>query len=264
MVKLLVSTHSRVLLFDTDSRVAAPLHKGEGVYYGLAYPWVVSRSKGECLLNLISGQRVPLPSVFTHDACRDHAGSRILVADCDGGGIVEVSSSTMKVTRHVKCFTKKHHVNTIAVHNGEVWALLHNLGPSMLVKVNMDTGRWTDIRSNVGTQSHGLVWYEGSCGTRAGKEGSAGPGDFLILDSYNGALIHGDRVIWKSSEKCFLKGLCVKDTTAYFGISAITERSNRGDPGLQCEVAAVNLETGELLWRERLQTCGLLNAIQVY
>ena len=247
MTKLLVSTHSRVILFDTVTRKSEVIHSGQGVYYGLAYPWVVSRyQKGECLLNLIKNQKVPLPSVFTHDACRD--GSRILLADCDGGGIVEVSTETMSVTRHVKCFTKKHHVNTIAVHDGEVWALLHNLGPSMLVKVNMDTGRWTDARSNVGTQSHGLAWYEGN---------------FLILDSYNGALIHGDRVVWKSPEKCFLKGLCLEGHVAYFGISAITERSNRGSPDLQCELAAVNVITGELLWRERLQTCGLLNAVQV-
>jgi hypothetical protein len=252
MVKLLVSTHSRVLLFDTETRTSDILHFGDGIYYGLAYPWVVTRGGGsECLTNLIKNQRVPLPSVFTHDAIRD--GSRILIADCDGGGIVEVSTENMKVSRHVKCFSKKHHVNTIAVHKGEVWALLHNLGPSMLVKVNMDTGRWTDARSNVGTQSHGLVWYERSEGTR----------DFLILDSYNGALIHGDRTIWKSSERCFLKGLCVEGQVAYFGVSAITERSNRGSPNLQCEVAAVDLETGELLWRESLQTCGLLNAIQV-
>jgi len=247
-MKLLVSTHSRVILFDTVSRKSEVIHSGEGVYYGLAYPWVVSRSqKEECLLNVIKNRRVPLPSVFTHDACRD--GSRILVADCDGGGIVEVSTDTMKVTRHVKCFTKKHHVNTIAVHDGEVWALLHNLGPSMLVKVNMDTGRWTDARSNVGTQSHGLAWYEGN---------------FLILDSYNGALIHGDRVVWKSPEKCFLKGLCLDGHVAYFGISDVTERSNRGAPTLQCELAAVDVITGELLWRERLQTCGLLNAVQVF
>ena len=170
MVRLLISTHSRVLLFDTESRTSEILHSGEGVYYGFAYPWVVSRGSSECLLNLINKQKVPLPSVFTHDAVRD--GSRILVADCDGGGVVEVSTETMKVTRHVKCFTKKHHVNTVAVHEGEVWALLHNLGPSMLVKVNMETGRWTDARTNVGTQSHGLVWWQGP----------SGPGDFLILD----------------------------------------------------------------------------------
>jgi hypothetical protein len=247
-MKLLLSTHSRVLSFDTETRETRILTRDQGVYYGLAYPWVTCRQPDqECLVNLISNKQVPIPSRFTHDATRD--GSRILIADCDGGGVVEVSTDTMQVTRHVKCFTKKHHVNTVAVHDGEVYCLLHNLGPSMLVRLEMDTGDWTVLRHSAGTQSHGLAWYRD---------------DFLILDSYNGALMHGDRVVWKSDVRCFLKGLCVEGDTAYFGISAITERSNRGSPDLHCDVAAVNLETGVLLWRERLQTHGLLNAIATW
>ena len=247
-MKLLISTHSRVLSFDTETKTSEVIHAGQGVYYGIAYPWVVSRPpRGECLLNLITDEKVPLPSVFTHDAVRDEASSRILVADCDGGGVVEVSSETMKVTRHVKPFTKKHHVNTVAVHEGQVWCLLHNLGKSILVQIDMDTGEWKEQRDDVGIQSHGLVWFRD---------------DFLILDSYNGSLIHGDRVVWKSPDKCFLKGLCVDGTTAYFGISEITERSNRGSPDLHCELAAVDIESGKLLWKERIKTHGLLNAIQ--
>jgi hypothetical protein len=247
MVRLLISTHSRVLLFDTETRTSEILHSGEGVYYGLAYPWVVSRKKDECLLNMINNVKVPLPSLFTHDITRD--GSRILVADCDGGGVVEVSTETMSVTRHVRPFTKKNHVNTIAVQDGDVWCLLHNLGPSLLVKIDMETGECLEQVTNVGTQSHGLVWRDRN---------------FLILDSYNGALIHGGETIWKSPERRFLKGLCVDGDTAYFGVSEITERSNRGSPDLQCELAAVDLITGDLIWREKLQTCGLLNAIQKY
>jgi hypothetical protein len=167
------------------------------------------------------------------------------VTDCEGGGLVELDNS-MSVVRHVKPFTAKHHVNTVSIVDGEVWALLHNLGKSMIVKVDMDTGKWLDWRTNVGTQSHGLVFYKGA---------------FVILDSYNGAVLHGEQVIWKSDTKCFLKGLCVDKDVAYFGISDITERSNRGSMILQCEVAALDMKTKKLLQRYSLQTCGLLNAI---
>jgi len=249
MVKLLVSTHSRVLEFDTETKESRILHTGQGIYYGLLYPWVVSRGPAgapECLLNMETNERVPLPSIFTHDATR--VGSRILVADCDGGGIVELGP-TMNLVRHVKPFTTKHHVNTVALVNDEVWALLHNLGKSILVKVDMNTGKWLECKTNVGTQSHGLAWYQGA---------------FVILDSYHGAVLHGEQVVWKSDTKCFLKGLCVNGDTAYFGISDITERSNRGALTLQCEIAALDLRTKTLLWRTRLETCGLLNAIQVF
>ena len=247
MVKLLLSTHSRVLEFDTETKDSHIVHQGHGVYYGLVEPWVISRpSSQECFLNMKTNERVPLPSVFTHDATRDE--SRVLVADCEGGGLVELSWPEMKLVRHVKPFTKKNHVNTVALVNGEVWALLHNLGDSLLVKVDMETGLWIEARTGVGTQSHGLGMYQNN---------------FIILDSYHGAVLHGEHVIWKSSAKCFLKGLCVDGDVAYFGISDITERSNRGSPNLQCEVAALNLVTGTLMWRHKVETCGLLNAIAV-
>jgi len=189
-------------------------------------------------------EKVFLPSVFTHDATR--VGSRIIVTDCEGGGLVEFQWPSMKLVRNVKPFTIRHHVNTVAIVNDEVWALLHNLGKSLLVKVDMDTGKRIEQRTDVGTQSHGLVWWHGN---------------FVILDSFNGAVIHGDTTLWKSDTKCFLKGLCVHDDVAYFGLSEITERSNRGSLQLQCEVLALDLNTRKLLWRHPVQTCGLLNAI---
>jgi hypothetical protein len=244
MVNLLVSTHSRVIDFDTETKESKVIHVGHGVYYGLVYPWVVSRANEECLLNIETGEKVLIPSVFTHDATK--VGSRIIVTDCGGGGLVELQYPSMKLVRHVKPFTPKHHVNTVAIVNGDVWALLHNLGKSILVKVDMDTGAWIEQRTNVGTQSHGLAWWRDA---------------FVILDSYGGAVLHGDTTVWKSDTKCFLKGLCVHDDIAYFGISDVTERSNRGSPSLQCEVAALNLVTGQLVWRHRIKTCGLLNAL---
>ena len=245
-MKLLLSTHSRVLEFDTETFETQIVHQGRGVYYGLVPDWVVSRSHRECLLNLKTNQEVSLPSKFTHDAT--WSGSRVLVADCEGGAIVELES--MKVARHVRMFSVKNHVNTIAIVNDNVWALLHNLGKSILVRVDMDTGKWLQRVDNVGHQSHGLVWWGGG---------------FLILSSQEGSIIHvttETKVLWKDSK--FLKGLCVVGDVAYFGISNVTARSDRGSPNLQCEVGAFDLCTNKLLWRHRVQTCGLLNSLAFF
>ena len=246
-MKLLLSTHSRVLEFDTKTFGTKIIHSGRGVYYGFIPGWVVSRSHRECFFNLKTYEEVILPSKFTHDAtCY---GSRVLVADCDGGAIVELEFPSMQIKRHVKAFTVQNHINTVAIVDGEVWALLHNFGKSILVNVDMDTGNWKSYNYNVGYHSHGLAWWH---------EG------FIILSSHEGSIIHvttETQVLWTDPKKKFLKGLHIIDDVAYFGISDVTHRSNRGSPNLQCEVGAFDLKTNKLLWRQEVQTCGLLNAI---
>ena len=51
----------------------------------------------------------------------------------------------------------------------------------------------------------------------------------------------------------FLKGLCVVDDVAYFGLSPRAPRSARADRRLSCEVAALNLTDRRLLWRHKVR-----------
>lgn len=46
----------------------------------------------------------------------------------------------------------------------------------------------------------------------------------------------------------FLKGLVVIDEVAYFGIAPHAERQARAEPDMDCELAAVHLETRQLLF----------------
>ena len=55
--------------------------------------------------------------------------------------------------------------------------------------------------------------------------------------------------------KKFLKGLTVIDDIAYFGVSIWSERSARGDPSQDSEVAAFCLRGMELLWRREVSIC---------
>ncbi len=59
----------------------------------------------------------------------------------------------------------------------------------------------------------------------------------------------------------FLKGLCIVDDIAFFGIAPSSPRSSRADKDLECELAAYDLLNHKLLYRTRLPTDGLLNVV---
>ncbi len=62
-----------------------------------------------------------------------------------------------------------------------------------------------------------------------------------------------------SEQGKYLKGLCVVDDVAFFGIAPGAPRDRRADPSLNCELAAFDLQQRLLLWRRQLPTHGLLN-----
>lgn len=58
----------------------------------------------------------------------------------------------------------------------------------------------------------------------------------------------------------FLKGLCVVDDIAFFGVCPVlASAAARADPDTSCDLAAYDLKQGVLLWRRQLPTKGLLN-----
>lgn len=52
--------------------------------------------------------------------------------------------------------------------------------------------------------------------------------------------------------RSFLKGLIVVDDVAYFGIAPHAERQARAEPDINCELAAVHLETKRLVFRQKV------------
>ena len=256
MTTLLLSTHGR-LLFSNGT----VLHEGCGIYYGAFKSddddglWVTSRGPSEeklIQIDTTSGTIIKekkLPSVFTHDLIR--CRNRVYITDCNGGNVVVLDYPSLDILKILKVCTRQNHINTVAIDpNGNLWCLLHNLGKSLLIMVDKDTGTHLETCNNyIGVQSHGLSWWKGG---------------FLILSSGTGELLHvakETKILWTDSDKKFLKGLCVVDSIAYFGISCVTPRTQRGSPDLNCELAAFNLNTGKLLWRKEMMTVGLLNSI---
>eukprot|EP00889_Picochlorum_renovo_P008420 jgi/Picre1/35450/NNA_002912.t1 len=169
----------------------------------------------------------------------------------------------MKERSRLKLFTLKQHVNTLSpTDDGHVWAMLHNLGKSAMVKVDVQNGKVVQRIKNVGLRAHGVVRWKD---------------DYMIyLDSDHGSLarvqivsteeehVASPEILWSvdmSEQKYYLKGLCIVDDIAYFGIAISQERKSRADESLNCELAAFDLNTKSLLWRRVLPTKGLLNVV---
>ena len=65
----------------------------------------------------------------------------------------------------------------------------------------------------------------------------------------------------EQSQQTFLKGLCIVDDVAFFGIAPASPRSSRADESLECELGAYDLLNKELLFRKKMPTKGLLNVV---
>jgi len=274
--RILVATHSKLAWYNYDLEQFTIIHEGEGIYYGgfsgdqidsSGVPetvWAISRphnwrptTSKEWLLeiNTVTGEvqrREPISSRFTHDTVRH--GNRVYAADCGEGHILELEFPSMQVLRRMELFTLKEHVNTLSpTGNGTLWAMLHNLGPSILAEIDLNTGREIRRLQNIGDKSHGAVQWRG----------------FIIsLNSDNASLMKVDTTtgrteqLWRDTrEKRYLKGLCVVDDVAFFGIAKAQERQKRDSGELNCDIGAYDLIEGVLLWRRQLPTEGLLNVL---
>lgn len=162
-------------------------------------------------------------------------------------------------------------------------------------QVNLETGAEEARVPRVGTQAHGLVFWDKR---------------MLTLDSAGGVLVSVDpasngtdavQQLWQvgcvwacvpavqagcpSPLACtsshltpsllatlppthctqvgdadrFLKGLCVVDDIAFFGVCPVASEAARADPATSCDLAAYDLKQSVLLWRRQLPTKGLLN-----
>ncbi|GIL81892.1 hypothetical protein Vretimale_1469 [Volvox reticuliferus] len=279
--RLILASHNRLFWYYPGNDSIHVLHEGEGVHYGVFPGEVDNNAQMKTVWNVIrphnwhpktsqeflvqfdaeTGRevnRVRIESRFTHDAVR--RGDRVYVANTEGGEVQELHFPDMKLVRGMRLFTLKQHVNTLApLDDGAVWAVLHNLGKSDAVKIDPNADprpRVVAEVKEVGLKAHGLVFWRGQ---------------FVMLDSENGALVAVDpatgavRHLWQAPQTedppKFLKGLCVVDEVAYFGLNVWGPRSDRDSLENNAELAAVDLNTGALLWRRTVQTRGLLNIV---
>ena len=280
--RLILASHGRLMWLDVDTRATEVIHSGRGVYYGV-FPadasgsqiWVVSRPHNwrpsetrEALLKIDLRtnelvDEVEIATHFTHDAVR--SGDYVFVADTGGGGVVEYAFPAMTKTGRSAAVTVKEHVNTLAPAGDArnphlVWALLHNLGPSKLVLLDLEKGERVREIERVGTKAHGLVPWEGGFVILNSGEGQLclfTPPDAAAPPDPRGAM----EVLWTDQDRTFMKGLTVIEGVAYFGIAEFGNRANRDDASKTAEVGAFDLRRREFLWRVTVETRGLLNIV---
>jgi hypothetical protein len=280
--RLILASHGRLMWLDVDTHATEVIHSGRGVYYGV-FPadasgeqiWVVSRPHNwrpsetrEALLKIDLRtnelvDEVETATHFTHDAVR--SGDYVFIADTGGGGVVEYAFPAMTQTGRRAAVTVKEHVNTLAPAGDTenphlVWALLHNLGPSKLVLMDLETGERVREISRVGTKAHGLVPWEGGFVILNSGEGQLclfTPPEINAGPDARGTL----ETLWADEDKTFMKGLTVIEGVAYFGIAEFGDRANRDDSSKTAEVGAFDLRRREFLWRVTVPTNGLLNIV---
>ena len=279
--RVLLLSHGRVMWYDLEHHTLDVVHENEGIYYGgfqgssnskqKAVMWIVSRphnwrisndakeQRGEWLIEIDMEskeelRRFKMNSRFTHDVVRK--GDSVYVADTGDGHVIELNmKDNMKEVSRMKLFTLKEHVNTLSpTDDGYIWAMLHNLGKSILAKIDLGTQSVVRRIENVGMKAHGAVqWRDSSI-------------VFLDSDRASLAVIDVDstekRILWSTdSSMYYLKGLCVIDDVAFFGIAVSGERKSRTDESLSCELAAFDLRKNVLFWRRVVPTKGLLNVV---
>ncbi|KAG1681109.1 hypothetical protein FOA52_015551 [Chlamydomonas sp. UWO 241] len=297
--RVMLASHGRLQWYHPDTDTASVLHEGGGVHYGtfpgstdasgaLSTVWVMLRPHNwhpveseETLLQLDAEtgsevSRSSIPSRFTHDVVR--SGSSVFLCNTEEGKVLQLAYPGMEVVTTMPLFTRRHHVNTLApLVRGQMWAVLNNLGDSLIVRIDMPgDGKEPYVSTRItkiGVKAHGLVAWKGG---------------FLVLDSDSAALVwvtaetvaaaeaaardgNGPDsggvkatvdVLWTSAEPHkFLKGLCVVDGVAYFGVSVFQPRDKRASAEADSELAAFDLLAGKLLWKRVVPTHGLLNVV---
>jgi hypothetical protein len=140
--------------YDVGTEALEIIDEGHGVYYGgfvvdgqlhyvtRPHNWKEDPNAREYLVNYETGERLEIPAKFTHDVVA--YGGNVYVADTGNGRILELTGGTQIQGAHT-LFTVKEHVNTLAVDAVDarfMWAMLHNLGPSVLAKVDMGSEPW--------------------------------------------------------------------------------------------------------------------------
>ncbi|GBG28472.1 Hypothetical Protein FCC1311_046952 [Hondaea fermentalgiana] len=281
----LLSSHQRLVLYDVDRDVWSDVDGDHGNYYGLlpgrtSTKVLVSRTINvgptpDAIMEIDllgpdgSGfvRSTDVHTRYMHDAVRTQDGAAVIVVDVSG--IVHVlKGSDLSPVKMLPVFTRSEHINTIApTDHGTAWVVLHNVGPSKVVELDLSSGYRLCTLEQVGKQAHGFVLVDGGAAA-------------IMLSSKDAALVRVEipsscrgqvsmkatvNVLWQHEQEDgqakFLKGLAVVDRVAYFGMSDF--KSSRGERArVATSLVAVNIDTGEKLWeRAGLGTRGIVNII---
>lgn len=232
---ILVTTSHSVLLLDPASGVGVPIHRGLGLYYGIATDGenyhVAARGRmvssaepaeqerGRILvfdraLRLIDEWAAPFPMRDLHEILW-HDGK--LWATCSFDNMVAIfdpSTSRWESWHPLGAAPTPpwdvNHLNSFAVLDGRLGMIAHNFGASELLQFDMGS-RALQSRTPLGVQSHNIRITRG--------------GTLVTCSSGEGAIVGMNG--WRLEVGGFPRGILMAEQATYVGLSEIAERQER-------------------------------------
>jgi hypothetical protein len=232
---MLVTTSHSLLLIDPAAGSIAPIHRGLGLYFGIATDgeryFVAARGRmvssavpaeeerGRILvfdraLRLVDEWSAPFPMRDLHEILW-HQGKLWLSCSFDNMvAILEVATSRWESWYPFGPTPQPpydlNHLNSFAVLDGALAVVAHNFGASELLRFDIES-RELLSRAPFGMQSHNI---------RAKADGS-----LITCSSAEGAIVGQDG--WRLDVGGFPRGILMGGDETYVGISQLAERQDR-------------------------------------
>ena len=231
---LVVSTSHSLLLVDPASGEFTPIHRGNGLYYGIANHdgrWYVAargrtpssdspgeEERGRILVfdadwRLVEAILAPFPLRDMHEILA-HDGRLWITCSYDN----MIAILDLRRAQWERWYPlgetpsppyDLNHINSLAVSGDDMLVIAHNRGKSELLRFNQ-ASRHLLARSPFGIQSHNIREDDGR---------------LITCSSGDGTLV--DAGEWRLEVGGFPRGLLLSDRLRYVGISTIAERHER-------------------------------------
>lgn len=232
---LLVTTSKSILLVDTAARDVIPVHRGQGLYYGIAYSdeyiFVAARrrmvssdvpreeERGAILvfdktMRLLGEANAPFPLRDMHEILW-HEG--LLWVTCSFDNMIAILDFKNETwDRWYPLGLGKgeprdqNHFNSLAVREDQLLVLAHNWGPSEILSFEIDA-LTMHARRSIGRQAHNIRKVDS--------------GGLLTCNSAEGAIV--DTRGWALETGGFPRGIHIGTGARYVGVSEVLERKDR-------------------------------------
>jgi hypothetical protein len=233
--RLLVTTSHSLLHVDTESGAFKPLHRGAGLYFGMASDAQVLyvAARGRMVSSAVSPEaergRV---LVFDRALCladeiaapfalRDmhemlwHAGRLYITCSYDNMvAVADLASGNWDrwypLGRPEEPPCDVNHLNSLAMVDGTLAVVAHNKGPSEMLRYDLASRALVE-RVPFGVQAHNI---------RRNRDGA-----LFTCSSAEGCLVGADG--WRLATGGFPRGVLLTEDEAFVGISEIAERGER-------------------------------------
>lgn len=229
---LLITTSFSFLRLNLDSGALYPLHRGDGLYYGIAKSstkiYVAARRRlvsSEVSRTIESGRiivfnkdMVQIETIYAPFPLRDMHElkwyNNMLWVTCSFDDMIAIYDGVVwtkwyPLGKPADDLNDLYHFNSLLFEDGYVWVIAHNRGPSMFLKFDINTFHLLD-KFVLGNQAHN-IWRQGD--------------EILTCSSGSGEIIGSNG--FKVFIGGFPRGVAFLNSRKYVAVSELAERKER-------------------------------------